>query len=276
MPGWVSEKYVDVPPEPIPPVERARIVDEGKTFVDDVDLYLKLHPETPDIASVAQEGLRLRSATDNDDIPAIQTTTQALKRRMDTVSGFPDFLQTQIDKHKKDEIQKLDKAVSLAKKHQRFLRDQIAQNGTLPSTEALAALLQEYESALAPRDPDLSTLTNLNDRLKKIVSERGLTDTYNAAITELVKTDRNRFLLDGESTDWILVFNASGKAPHVARNIHGDIVFEGQQADACVLHSAAGKIEAAQVEDILSGYKLDTVRLDPSPCPEADLQSRTC
>ena len=73
-------------------------------------------------------------------------------------------------------------------------------------------------------------------------------------------------------TDWVLVFNASGKAPHVARNIRGDIVFEGQQADACVLHSA--KIEVATVEDILSEYKVDTVRLDPSPCSETELQSQ--
>ena len=30
----------------------------------------------------------------------------------------------------------------------------------------------------------------------------------------------------------------------------------------------------AQVEDILRGYKVDTVRLDPSPCPETKLQSQ--
>ncbi|MGA8690885.1 MAG: hypothetical protein WB662_13520 [Methyloceanibacter sp.] len=114
----------------------------------------------------------------------------------------------------------------------------------------------------------------------------GLTVAYDAAMAEpepdqqtkkpleIVKTDKNRFLLEGALTDWVLVFNAGGKAPHVARNIRGDIVFEGQQADVCILHSAAGKIEVAQVEDILSGYKVDTVRLDPSPCPETNLQGQ--
>jgi hypothetical protein len=67
---------------------------------------------------------------------------------------------------------------TLTKKDQRFLRDQIAQNLTSPGTEALAALLKEYESAL--RNPDLSTLTNLSNRLRQIVSERGLGFSANA------------------------------------------------------------------------------------------------
>ena len=144
---------------------------------------------------------------------------------------------------------------------------------------------KEYESAL--RSPDLLTLTDINDRLKKLISEKEeLKQAYNAFMagpvpdqaTEqppvIARTDKNRFLWDGELTDWVLAFNASGKAPHVARNIRGDIVFDGQQADACVLHSASGKIEVAQVEDILRDYKVDTVRLSPSPCAGTTLQSQ--
>ena len=72
-----------------------------------------------------------------------------------------------------------------------------------------------------------------------------------------------------------MLFNAGGKAPHVARNIRGDIVFDGRLADACILHPAAEKIDAAQIEDILSAYyPVATVRFDPSPCPETDLQSQ--
>ena len=55
-------------------------------------------------------------------------------------------------------------------------------------------------------------------------------------------------------------------------NICGDIVFEGERARACVLHPA--KIDVATVEDILSEYEVETVRLDPNPCKETQLQSQ--
>jgi hypothetical protein len=100
------------------------------------------------------------------------------------------------------------------------------------------------------------TLTDLNDQLKKALSDMGLEKEYEEAMREkepepappktaIVKTAKNVFLLEGELTDWVLLFNAGGNAPHVARNIRGDIVFEGQQADACVLHLTAEKIDAA-------------------------------
>jgi hypothetical protein len=77
--------------------------------------------------------------------------------------------------------------------------------------------------------------------------------------------------IDFSPSSWVFAFNASGKAPHVARNIRGEIVFEGQQADACVLHPA--EIEAAEVEDILRDYDVQTVRLAASACAETNLQS---
>ena len=281
-----------VTPIPVPPPtpvcelpRRQRLIDSANTLLADLDFYLKLHPETPDIASVAQEDSRLQSAVNREDCPTIEATTQTLKRRMEKVPGFAEFEHAQNEEREKGRIRALGEAVTLASKHQQFLRKQIAEEVTSPNTPALATFLNEYESIL--RRPDLSTVTNLNDRLKKLVSEKEeLKQAYDAFMagpapnqpepkppSESV-TDRNRFLMAGELTDWVLLFNAGGKAPHVARNIRGDIVFEGQQADACILHPAAGKIEAAQVEDILSAYRVDTVRLDPSPCPETKLESQ--
>ena len=288
MTGWVSlGREVVVQPEPVGPAEqvrRDRIIRDANTFLDNLSVYLSAHPEAPDIASIAQEDSELKSAMEKADFPAIEATGGALKRRMEAVSGWSDFVRSRAEEARQAEIKALGEAASLASKHQGFLRDQIAKHLTSPNTPTLATLLKKYESAL--RSPVLSTLTDLNDQLKKTVSDMGLTVAYDAAMAEpepdqqtkkpleIVKTDKNRFLLEGALTDWVLVFNAGGKAPHVARNIRGDIVFEGQQADVCILHSAAGKIEVAQVEDILSGYKVDTVRLDPSPCPETNLQGQ--
>ena len=86
-------------------------------------------------------------------------------------------------------------------------------------------------------------------------------------------TARNRFLMEGDLGDWVLLFNSSGKAPNVARNIRGEIVFENGAAKACVLHPAQQKINQADVEDILAVYRVETVQLESDPCSESNLQS---
>ena len=73
--------------------------------------------------------------------------------------------------------------------------------------------------------------------------------------------------------DLVLIFNDSGKAPSVVRNIRGDIVFENKTAKICVLHSTQQKIEQADVEAILTPYGVESVQFDSRPCPESDLQN---
>jgi hypothetical protein len=292
MTGWVSLGRSVNKEEVVGPDERARrdrIIHSADIFLDDLRVYIGLNPETPDIAAVSQRASRLQSAIDNDDIPTVESIMKALKSKMEAIPGFSAFVSSREAERKEAEIKARGEAVALARKHQRFLRDQIAQNLTSPETEAFAALLSEYDSAL--KEPELATLTKLNERLRKIVSERGLTDTYDQAMadqdhgqqtppepeiqptTKASSTHKNRFLLEGDLTDWVLLFNATGKAPHVVRNIRGDIVFEGRQADACVLHTPAGRIEKSDVEDILASFNVETVHLDSGPCPETRLKN---
>jgi hypothetical protein len=267
------------------------VIAAANTFLADLDVYLKLHPDTPDVASVGQEASRLQSSIQGGDIPSVQAITQSLKHRMEGLPEFREFESAQTEERQQEQVRALGEAVSLATRHRQFLQNQIARKVLSPTTPILATFLKEYESAL--RKPNLPTLTDLNDRLKKFVSENGLTQAYDEAMAEVERgpeqkpdeerkgetptephiTDRNRFLMEGALTDWVLLFNASGKAPHVAKNIRGEIVFEGQQAGACVLHSLGGKIERADVEDILASYKVETVLLDSAPCPETNLRN---
>ena len=304
MTGWVSAKYVspdatggeaEPKPEAVSPEKRERdrqVVEAATILLDDLVVYLKLNRETPDIASIAEEVSKLQQAVRDEDIPSIEATTIKLKSAMEAISGFPEFIGDREKERTRIEVQKRGQATTLASKHQWFLRKQIADNITSSSAPALARFLTEYESAM--KSPELSTLTELNDRLKKFVSENALQQAYDDAVlnstqptpaleptpapapkSPIVKTEKNRHVLEGDLTDWVLVWNASGKAPHVARNLRGDIVFEDQQADACVLHPPAEKLDAVllAVEDILKKYKVDKVRLDPSACPETNLQS---
>ena len=303
MSGWVSAKYVsqsgeESSEEPSPPnaenqtnrpdvAEQERITKVTKelmTFLDDLAVYLKLHPEIPDIASIAEEFAKLQQAIQENNFAAIDGTTQKLKQRMSDVSGFAEFNRGRIEERREAEIKALGEAVSLASKHKQFLRIQIAENVTSPNATTFAGLLKQYEIAL--NQPDLAILSDLNGRLKQLVSEQGLTAAYEAAMAQLkpeptkateqagaAPTNRNRFLMEGDLGDWVFLFNASGKAPNVVRNIRGEIVFENGTAKTCVLHPTQQKINQSDVEDILAAYNVATVQFDSSPCPESDLQS---
>ena len=65
----------------------------------------------------------------------------------------------------------------------------------------------------------------LRPRLKKQTRSQSL---------QLSTTDKNKFLVEGDLEDVVLLFNASPTAPHVAKNLRGEIVFEGDKADVCL------------------------------------------
>ena len=79
-------------------------------------------------------------------------------------------------------------------------------------------------------------------------------------------TDRDRFLLDGGREDVVLMVNASPKAPHVYRDLKGDIVFDRDQADVCVFGRGADPDLAGIVRSALGPYKLKQLSLSQTPC----------
>ena len=111
MSGWVSAEYViqsgeESSGEQSPPVaekqtnrpdvaeqeRRDKMTRESMVFLDDLAVYLKLHPETPDIATIAEEFAKLQQAIQEDNFNAIDGTTQSLKHRMSDVAGFVNLI----------------------------------------------------------------------------------------------------------------------------------------------------------------------------------------
>ncbi len=82
----------------------------------------------------------------------------------------------------------------------------------------------------------------------------------------LPETDRDRFLLDGGRDDVVLMVNASPKAPHVYRDLKGDIVFDRDQADVCLFGRGADPDLAGVVRSALGPYKLKQMSLPQTPC----------
>ncbi|MFJ7436972.1 hypothetical protein ACIQW5_04860 [Methylorubrum thiocyanatum] len=86
-------------------------------------------------------------------------------------------------------------------------------------------------AGITPETPD--------DRLKELAeayaARRARIDE--AARLARAVTTRSRFLIEGERGDLIALYNDSGKAPSVVRNLRGELVFEDGRAAACLYHA---------------------------------------
>jgi len=84
-------------------------------------------------------------------------------------------------------------------------------------------------------------------------------------------TAKSRFLMDGDRGDLIILYNDSGKAPSVVRNLRGELVFEDGRAAACLYHAPLSDVFTnRQIRDRSAalGAKLD---LPLGPCGANDL-----
>ena len=70
---------------------RAKQIKESMTLLDDLAVYLKLHPEIPDIASIAEEIAKLQQAIQDNNFAAVDGSSQQLKQRMKADPNFADF-----------------------------------------------------------------------------------------------------------------------------------------------------------------------------------------
>ncbi|MFT0891242.1 peptidoglycan-binding protein [Pseudochelatococcus sp. G4_1912] len=96
----------------------------------------------------------------------------------------------------------------------RFLHD--IEGMTLsPDMQAKVAKLSEIVDAVQP-DDDGSNLVQATEAISAL-----RTDIENVTIVTKATTDKNKFLIDGELDDIILLYNSSASAPSVVKNLRG-------------------------------------------------------
>ncbi|CAA2156781.1 hypothetical protein MBRA_02215 [Methylobacterium brachiatum] len=119
---------------------------------------------------------------------------------------------------------------------ERLKRDQneaeVTQRGGIPQDlqTFLSGFVAEV-AAIAPETPD----TRLKELAEAYAGKRGRIDE--AARLARAVTAKSRFLMEGDRGDLIILYNDSGKAPSVVRNLRGELVFEDGRAAACLYHA---------------------------------------
>lgn len=119
---------------------------------------------------------------------------------------------------------------------ERLRRDAAEADATLKGgiPQDLHTFLSGFIAEVAGIAPETS-----DDRLKELAEAyagRRLRIDEAARLARAV-TAKSRFLIEGERGDLIVLYNDSGKAPSVVRNLRGELVFEDGRAAACLYHA---------------------------------------
>jgi hypothetical protein len=127
---------------------------------------------------------------------------------------------------------------------------------------SLARFLSDVEN-LGER-PDGALLMRLASNLDGMRSA-----AEEAVILAKATTRKNAFLIQGDPSDVIVLYNDSGKAPSVIKNMRGDLVFAADKTTACQPHGGLGDITVTrQVNAKLAGWDQSL----KFPLPRCDLR----
>jgi peptidoglycan hydrolase-like protein with peptidoglycan-binding domain len=242
---------------------RADFAAAASELVSDASEFLRLNPELPELIQIAEIVSVLQGALPNGTAVELNEPKLRLQKLLQSVPGFPQFTEARALERQTVREEALTKAVQLLDEKASFVRRWIAGNVTAKPAAELAALLKQVDAALATPEP--KRLEELSSALDVAFAKHGMEDDYlahtssarrmpNSADSEagldgaVPVTDRNRFLLEGDVDDIVLMSNASGEAPHFYKNIRGEVGFEDGLAIIC--HGGSSALDAFRLRVI--------------------------
>jgi hypothetical protein len=247
-----------------------RILPVAGGLIDDAKATLiKVDPKNPKLLDYVELIAGLNSAIAGDDPDEIERKSAALSTQLSREPVFQKLEADRAEKQKQASAQYLGDAIQLAQKQKRFMLDFVSQNPTSPQAIKFVSLIKQVDPLLVA--PELARLQPLTEKIALTIREAGLQDAFigvkdaasippvvttiqnnplskpsqptdPASQTQIPITDKNRFLIEGDLSDIVLLYNASHNAPHVARNLRGDFVFSDDRVDSCIFGSAPSSV----------------------------------
>lgn len=121
------------------------------------------------------------------------------------------------------------------------LVEMLKRDATEAETTLKGGIPQDLQTFLSGFVADVTGIApdTADERLKELADAYAGKRSRIDAAARLARavTARSRFLIEGDRGDLIMLYNDSGKAPSVVRNLRGELVFEDGRAAACLYHA---------------------------------------
>lgn len=268
--------------------KRDRLVSAAKQVIEEASAFIQADPRNPKLLDFADQIRLLNSATAESDPDRIEEQMRKLEEQIGILSAAlhkePVFRKMETERNearKRDNALYLADTIKTAQTYKAFLVGYITRNAATQTAGYFVPLVKEIDAAL--NVPDLGRLSPLNEKVDLAIRQAGLRNDFLAMpppadlsepaepsppqSLQLSTTDKNKFLVEGDLQDVVLLFNSSPSAPHVAKNLRGEIIFEDAKADVCLFQQDFDATLANTLRMALGCYSLKTISIDPHACP---------
>jgi anti-sigma28 factor (negative regulator of flagellin synthesis) len=264
-----------------------RAVAAANQQLDDAAAVIKEHADSPNVFDYVDRINALKAAVKNGEPDDIERKSTDLTNILSHDKDYQQHLANLAEAQKKREARYLLDAIRRGQKERDFIHDYIVNNLLADATPTLAPLVKQLDPAL--QRADLDQLQPLVDKIDTAIREANLEPAFIATQTEkkadttpgtpvpppdkLPTTEKNRFLVEGDLDDVELLYNASPKAPSVARNLRGDFVFSENQARACLFGQNPDGLALIVKQAILLKVNPRLITITFEPCHPDNLLS---
>jgi hypothetical protein len=218
----------------------------AKTQIADVEAFIQEHPQTPQLLDYVDRLSALSAAVKSSDPDAIERKSTELSATLSHDKDYQRRLVDLAETQRKKTAQYLIDAVRLGEAQRAFIMDFIAKNPLDGATPSLAALVKQVTPLLQKND--LTSLQATIDKIALTIRESNLLDAFLAAqkgtlkaslntadaqststagatsppapasiSVQLLTTDKNRFLIEGDLDDIEILYNGPIFTPHRAK-----------------------------------------------------------
>ena len=239
-------------------VNRATVA--AKAQLADAGVFIQEHPQSPNLLDYLDRIAALSKAVASGDPDQIDRKSTELSNVLIHDKDFQQHVAAAAEAQKKRDAQYLGDAIRHGEQQRNFILGYIGKNPLAEATANLTSYAKQLNAALL--HPNLSMLQELVNKIDLAIREDNLANDFIAAQSEgaqataaradknseaapnsqheatgfepLPATDKNRFLFEGNLGDVAILYNASPEAPHIARNLRGDFVFDQSKATVCL------------------------------------------
>jgi peptidoglycan hydrolase-like protein with peptidoglycan-binding domain len=259
------------------------VLAEARVFLADAKQFIEQQSSVQSIAEIANEAARLQIALNAFDEVTAKQSMQRLQALLSSLEGFKEFELQRQAVRKREEARRLAEAKALGEKNIFFVDTYLKMHLGDAKTASLLNLKERINNALKANGID--DVLKANSSLTSYVEQNSLEVDYkeivagflkpppsvkvkraNALADRLGLSDLTKPLVEGPLEDIILLYNISSTAPHVWRNVRGDVVFQNDIASMCFAQQALDILMVRFAEHLLRDRGARSLLAAADPC----------
>jgi hypothetical protein len=258
----------------------ARLQAPARQLLEEASNFVKANRTHPRILVLLEQINALNSSLREMRSDKIEAGMKALNSELQKEPQFRKMLEERAAEERRQNALRLGEAIDEREKQKGFIVHYMTQQPTAPAVGELLRLFKDIEETLADNS-DLARVSAITEKIDLALRRLGLRDEFvqwgsqppkaekSGPDTNLpnLLTEKNRFLIAGELDDFVILYNSAPEAPHVARNLRGEITFGAAQADACFYQTTIEPALPPTLRNALTPYNLRVMNLDARACP---------